>query len=278
MSDMGIVQEIRQSTANGPAIVAFDFDGTLTIRDSFTEFLRWRAGPGAWALGLVKLAPALAAYAKDRDRGRIKAASVKEFLLGVSRQTLEAEAAAFADEIWPRFMRPDALEVWNDWGQRGAHRVIVTASPTTTVAPFARKLGAEALLGMGDMLYMPSGTGFPIRVHGAFVSDEEVHRVVSYLKSQGEPDYIEGVLEGGTTDDDGGMLGEGDNGEKDPMYDQAVEVVLKNRKASISLVQRHLKIGYNRAARLVEDMEKAGLVSAMSGSGQREILVPARAE
>jgi S-DNA-T family DNA segregation ATPase FtsK/SpoIIIE len=140
------------------------------------------------------------------------------------------------------------------------------------------QMGAEALLGMGDMLYMPSGTGFPIRVHGAFVSDEEVHRVVNYLKSQGEPDYIEGVLEGGTTDDDGGMLAEGDNSEKDPMYDQAVEVVLKNRKASISLVQRHLKIGYNRAARLVEDMEKAGLVSAMSGSGQREILVPARAE
>jgi S-DNA-T family DNA segregation ATPase FtsK/SpoIIIE len=140
------------------------------------------------------------------------------------------------------------------------------------------QMGAEALLGMGDMLYMPSGTGFPIRVHGAFVSDEEVHRVVSYLKSQGEPDYIEGVLEGGTVDDDGGMLAEGDTSEKDPMYDQAVEVVLKNRKASISLVQRHLKIGYNRAARLVEDMEKAGLVSSMSGSGQREILVPARAE
>ena len=147
MSDMGIVQDLRQSTANGRVIVAFDFDGTLTIRDSFTEFLRWRAGPGAWALGLVKLAPALASYAKDRDRGRIKAASVKEFLLGVSRQTLEAEAAAFAEAIWPRFMRPDALEVWNDWGRRGAHRVIVTASPTTTVAPFARKLGAEALLG-----------------------------------------------------------------------------------------------------------------------------------
>ncbi|QNK65344.1 DNA translocase FtsK [Variovorax sp. PAMC26660] len=141
------------------------------------------------------------------------------------------------------------------------------------------QMGAEALLGMGDMLYMPSGTGLPIRVHGAFVSDEEVHRVVAYLKSQGEPDYIEGVLEGGTVDGDGDgdMLGSGD-AEKDPMYDQAVEVVLKNRKASISLVQRHLKIGYNRAARLVEDMEKAGLVSAMSGSGQREILVPARTE
>jgi DNA segregation ATPase FtsK/SpoIIIE, S-DNA-T family len=144
------------------------------------------------------------------------------------------------------------------------------------------QMGAEALLGMGDMLYMPSGTGYPVRVHGAFVSDEEVHRVVTYLKEQcGEPNYIEGVLEGGTVDGDGEPGGEGadgPSGEKDPMYDQAVEVVLKNRKASISLVQRHLKIGYNRAARLVEDMEKAGLVSAMSGSGQRDILVPPRAE
>ena len=143
------------------------------------------------------------------------------------------------------------------------------------------QMGAEALLGMGDMLYMPSGTGLPVRVHGAFVSDEEVHRVVKYLKSQGEPNYIEGVLEGGTVDGEDELSLDGvpgGGGEKDPMYDQAVEVVLKNRKASISLVQRHLKIGYNRAARLVEDMEKAGMVSAMSSSGQREILVPARAE
>lgn len=144
------------------------------------------------------------------------------------------------------------------------------------------QMGAEALLGMGDMLYMASGTGYPVRVHGAFVSDEEVHRVVSYLKTQGEPDYIEGVLEGGTVDGDGNPSGPDLFGEvaaeKDPMYDQAVEVVLKNRKASISLVQRHLKIGYNRAARLVEDMEKAGMVSAMSSNGQREILVPKRDE
>ncbi|WP_399677530.1 DNA translocase FtsK [Xenophilus sp.] len=142
------------------------------------------------------------------------------------------------------------------------------------------QMGAEALLGMGDMLYMASGTGLPVRVHGAFVSDDEVHRVVAYLKSQGEPDYIEGVLEGGTVDGEGGDVfggGEG-GGEKDPMYDQAVEVVLKNRKASISLVQRHLKIGYNRAARLVEDMETAGLVSAMTADGKRDILVPARPE
>ena len=100
---------------------------------------------------------------------------------------------------------------------------------------------------------------------------------MSYLKSQGEPNYIEGVLEGGTVDGEEDGLGE-TGGEKDPMYDQAVEVVLKNRKASISLVQRHLKIGYNRAARLVEDMEKAGLVSSMSSSGQRDILVPTRSE
>ena len=142
------------------------------------------------------------------------------------------------------------------------------------------QMGAEALLGMGDMLYMASGTGLPIRVHGAFVSDEEVHRVVSYLKAQGEPDYIEGVLEGGTADGDGDLNSEGggESGEKDPMYDQAVEVVLKDRKASISYVQRKLRIGYNRSARLLEDMEKAGLVSSLTTSGQREVLVPQRSE
>lgn len=147
MSDMGTVNEFRQIVAKGVPVVAFDFDGTLTIRDSFTAFLRWRAGAGGWALGLVKMAPAVAAYARDRDRGRIKAASVKEFLKGVSRAELEADAETFAGEVWDRFMRPDALKVWNDWGKRGAHRVIVTASPETTVAPFARRLGAEGLLG-----------------------------------------------------------------------------------------------------------------------------------
>jgi DNA segregation ATPase FtsK/SpoIIIE, S-DNA-T family len=147
------------------------------------------------------------------------------------------------------------------------------------------QMGAEALLGMGDMLYMPSGTGLPIRVHGAFVSDEEVHRVVSYLKSQGEPNYIEGILQGGTLDGDGaggdvlssdtGLMG---SGEADTLYDQAVEVVLQHRRASISLVQRHLRIGYNRAARLLEQMEKSGVVSSMATNGNRDIIVPARSE
>ncbi|WP_374412341.1 DNA translocase FtsK [Hydrogenophaga sp.] len=144
------------------------------------------------------------------------------------------------------------------------------------------QMGAESLLGMGDMLYMPSGTGFPIRVHGAFVSDDEVHRVASYLKDQfGEPNYIDGILEGGVGDGEGGDLfgeGGGDGGEKDPLYDQAVAIVLQDRKASISYVQRKLKIGYNRAARLLEDMENAGLVSALTSSGQRDILVAPRGD
>ena len=139
------------------------------------------------------------------------------------------------------------------------------------------QMGAEALLGMGDMLYMPPGTGLPIRVHGAFVSDEEVHRVVDHLKEQGEPNYIEGILEGGVADDADGAIGGGAAGgtEGDELYDQAVAVVLKNRRASISLVQRHLRIGYNRAARLLEQMEQSGLVSTMQSNGNREILVPA---
>ncbi|MGN6390246.1 MAG: DNA translocase FtsK [Burkholderiaceae bacterium] len=137
------------------------------------------------------------------------------------------------------------------------------------------QMGAETLLGMGDMLYMPPGTGLPVRVHGAFVSDDEVHRVVDHLKEQGEPNYIEGILEGGTMEE-GGAPGEpgAASGEADPMYDQAVAVVLKNRRASISLVQRHLRIGYNRAARLLEQMEQSGLVSAMQSNGNRDILVP----
>jgi len=137
------------------------------------------------------------------------------------------------------------------------------------------QMGAEALLGMGDMLYMPPGTGLPIRVHGAFVSDEEVHRVVDHLKAQGEPNYIEGILEGGVAGDDGAAGGAAGGGEGDELYDQAVAVVLKNRRASISLVQRHLRIGYNRAARLLEQMESSGLVSTMQSNGNREILVPA---
>ncbi|ONV25476.1 cell division protein FtsK [Burkholderia cenocepacia] len=141
------------------------------------------------------------------------------------------------------------------------------------------QMGAESLLGMGDMLFLPPGTGYPQRVHGAFVADEEVHRIVEYLKQFGEPQYEEGILDGpaadGATQD---LFGDAPDAEADPLYDEAVAFVVRTRRASISSVQRQLRIGYNRAARLVEQMEAAGLVSAMGINGSREVLVPAAAD
>ena len=138
------------------------------------------------------------------------------------------------------------------------------------------QMGAETLLGQGDMLYLPPGTGHPQRVHGAFVADTEVHRVVEHLKAQGGPQYLDGILDSGVSGngDEGVMIDAGD-AEADPMYDQAVALVLQTRRPSISLVQRHLRIGYNRAARLIEQMERSGLVSPMQTNGNRDVLVPA---
>jgi S-DNA-T family DNA segregation ATPase FtsK/SpoIIIE len=142
------------------------------------------------------------------------------------------------------------------------------------------QMGAESLLGQGDMLFLPPGTGYPQRVHGAFVADEEVHRIVEYLKQFGEPQYEEGILDGPATE--GGaaqdLFGESPDAEADPLYDEAVAFVVRTRRASISSVQRQLRIGYNRAARLVEQMETAGLVSAMGINGSREVLAPGPAE
>ena len=176
MGDMGPAPGVRQSLRHGQPIVAFDFDGTLTVRDSFTTFLRKRAGRRGWTIGLVKLAPATAAYARDRDRGAIKAAAVATFLKGVTRTELEADAEAYAAKAWSKLMRPDALHTWKAWGQKGAHRVIVTASPALTVAPFANRLGAEGLLGT-DLTFDPDE-----RVTGAFESpncrgEEKVRRL-----------------------------------------------------------------------------------------------------
>jgi DNA segregation ATPase FtsK/SpoIIIE, S-DNA-T family len=150
------------------------------------------------------------------------------------------------------------------------------------------QMGAESLLGMGDMLYMPVGQT-PMRVHGAFVSDAEVHRVATFLKSQGAPDYVDGILTGeseiaeqsswqmeGIVPPEKGA--ESSDGESDPLYDQAVQVVLQNRKASISLVQRHLRVGYNRSARLLEQMEKSGLIGKLQPNGQRDVIAPSRSE
>ena len=141
------------------------------------------------------------------------------------------------------------------------------------------QMGAESLLGQGDMLFLPPGTGYPQRVHGAFVADEEVHRIVEYLKQFGEPQYEDGILDGpasdGATQD---LFGDAPDAEADPLYDEAVAFVVRTRRASISSVQRQLRIGYNRAARLVEQMETAGLVSSMGINGSREVLAPGPAE
>ena len=124
------------------------------------------------------------------------------------------------------------------------------------------------------MLYMPPGSGYPVRIHGAFVSDQEVHKVVDFLKTKGEPTYLEEILN--PNEGDASFSGDESNssGEKDPLYDEAVAIVLKTRKASISYVQRHLRIGYNRAARIIEDMEKSGIVTPMQSNGNREIVAP----
>ena len=140
------------------------------------------------------------------------------------------------------------------------------------------QMGAEALLGQGDMLYLAPGTGMPVRVHGAFVADDEVHRVVEHLRKVGAPDFFADILSAPAGESGAAASEEGGDVEADPMYDQAVQVVLKTRRPSISLVQRHLRIGYNRAARMIEAMERAGFVSPMNGAGGREVLVPEPSE
>jgi S-DNA-T family DNA segregation ATPase FtsK/SpoIIIE len=138
------------------------------------------------------------------------------------------------------------------------------------------QIGAEHLLGHGDMLYLPPGTSTPTRIHGAFVSDNEVHAVVKALRASGSPNFIEEVLEGPSGEAAGGESGPAGelDGEQDPLYDQAVRIVTETRKASISGIQRRLKIGYNRAARMVETMEDAGIVGSLQSNGFREVLAP----
>jgi len=144
---MGDVGEDRQPEVPFRPLVAFDFDGTLTWKDSFLAFLAWRAGRGAYAVGLAALAPAVAAFAVNRDRGRLKAAATRRFLAGATRSELEADAQRFATEFGRPLLRPDAVRAWRRWQGDGARLVIVTASPDTIVAPIARALGADLLIG-----------------------------------------------------------------------------------------------------------------------------------
>jgi len=196
---MGSPPLLRQPTVGQP-IVAFDFDGTLTVRDSFTAFLRWRAGARGWAVGLMKLAPELAEYTRHRDRGRLKAAAVARFLAGASRADIERDAETFCADHWARLMRPDALACWHSWGERGAWRVIVTASPETTVAPFARRLAADALLGtplvfddqdlMTGAFETPNCRGAEkvSRLHGAYGA--EVRLAAAYGDTSGDTEML----------------------------------------------------------------------------------------
>jgi phosphatidylglycerophosphatase C len=161
-----MAQDRRLGGGNRPKLplVAFDFDGTITVRDSFTAFLKWRAGPARYALGLLRLAPGLLAYLVHRDRGRIKAEATAEFLKGLSREDLEAEARTFAELCGPTLLRPDALAAWRRWRAEGATLVIVSASPDAVVAPFAEKLGADRLIAT-EVAYDSQG-----RVAGTFAT------------------------------------------------------------------------------------------------------------
>ena len=144
---MGIAAASRQEERPFRPIVAFDFDGTLTTRDSYTGFLAWRVGRLRYLAGLLRLAPALLAYLIHRDRGRLKAVATKHFLKGVSRDELDASARRYAEIHARKLLRPDAVRAWKRWQAQGARLVIVTASPEPVVSPFARGLGCELLLG-----------------------------------------------------------------------------------------------------------------------------------
>jgi phosphatidylglycerophosphatase C len=179
-----------------PPIVAFDFDGTLTVRDSFTAFLKWRAGPTRYALGFARLFPSAVAYLFHRDRGRIKAAAVREYLLGVPRAQLKAEAREFAERFSRSLLRPDAVAAWRRWRGEHVRLVIVTASPDLVVSPFASGLGADALLGT-ELLFDAQD-----RVAGAFATPncrgpEKVVR----LKAAFGPDLVLKAAYGDTSGD-----------------------------------------------------------------------------
>jgi len=192
----GAAESAARPEAADEPVVAFDFDGTLTIRDSFSAFLKWRAGRRGWLVGCLRLAPDALAYAFHRDRGRIKAAAVREFLKGVPRAELEADARAFAEQFSRSMLRPDAVAAWKSWRNQPVRLGIVTASPEIVVAPFARGLGADYLIGT-ELAFDAEG-----RVTGGFVSPncrgpEKVVR----LKAAFGPDFELRAAYGDTTGD-----------------------------------------------------------------------------
>jgi len=185
-----------KALADEAPVVAFDFDGTLTVRDSFTAFLKWRAGGGRYAVGLLRLLPAAIAYLFHRDRGRIKAKAVAEFLKGVPREKLEADARAFARECSRSLLRPDAVAAWKRWRTQRVRLVIVTASPDVVVGPFARGLGADVLIGT-ELAYDAQG-----RVAATFATPNcRGREKVARLKARFGPDLRVKAAYGDTSGD-----------------------------------------------------------------------------
>ena len=185
----------------GPVLVAFDFDGTLTVKDSFTAFLAWRAGPVRYAIGMIRLIPAAIRYLFHRDRGRIKAAAVRQFLRGASRTEIETQAKVFAEKYAQTLFRPDALATWRRWRKKGARPVIVTASPDLIVAPFARGLGADTLIGTElcfDAQDRITGELLGRNCRGEEKTrrlretcGEDVHLVAAYVDTEGDKEMLE---------------------------------------------------------------------------------------
>jgi phosphatidylglycerophosphatase C len=198
--DIGKVDDPRAPLSIHRPIVAFDFDGTLTTRDSFTAFLRWRAGPGGYAAGLIAMAFDLVRYMLKPDRGRLKAAAASRFLGGASRAQIDAWARSFAESQARRLLRPDAVRAWKYWREKGARLVIVTASPEELVAPFARGLGADLLL--GTRLAFDEQDRFAGRLDGENCRGEE--KVRRLREALGEDMRLEAAY--GDTDGDRAML------------------------------------------------------------------------
>ena len=226
--------------------------------------------PGAQPQKLVKLPYIVVVVDEFADLFMVVGKKIEEL---IARITQKARAAGI--HLILATQRPSVDVVTGLIKSNIPTRIAFQVSSRVDSRTILDQMGAENLLGHGDMLYMEAGSGLPIRIHGAFVDDHEVHKVVAFLKEQNDPDYIESILqESSTVVLPGEKPAAGSSDDVDALYDEAVAIVTQTRKASISYVQRRLKIGYNRAARMIEEMEAAGVVSVMQSNGSREVLAP----
>lgn len=231
----------------------------------------WRSEHGGEAAELVALPNVVVVVDEFADMIMVVGKKVEELIARIAQK-----ARAAGIHLILATQRPSVDVITGLIKANVPTRIAFQVSSKIDSRTILDQQGAEQLLGYGDMLYLAPGTGVPVRVHGAYVADHEVHNVVHDLKKRGKPDYVMSIIEG-EDENSGGADGDifGEEAEQDPLYDQAVQIVIESKRPSISNIQRRLKIGYNRAARLMEDMESAGLVSAMESNGSREILVPA---